>query len=441
MSKRFSFLVLLVVILAVIPLGTLLLMSSHSELAFEPAPKAIGVETPITVRVTNAHGVRHVTAAVEQNGSSFTVFDSSSPAHRLLFWRAHEPPREIRFTAGSKLAPGLKEGKARLVFEAQSNDLRGSTDTLTADVIVILRPPAVTADGFQHYINQGGSEMVIFTPSGYWSEAGVRVGDNTFRSFPLPGSSTQRFALFGFSWNTPPDTVPVVYAINPAGTQATAQFWYKVFPKKFRTRDLTIDDRFLNKVVNQIDPGGTGDLLSRFLKINGEMRRANNKTLADLRFKTAERFYWTQAFLQLANSKVESQFADVRNYIYNGKKVDQQVHLGFDLAVAQHTPVPAANDGKVVWAAPLGIYGNCIVVDHGYGLQSIYGHLSELAVKEGEMVKRGQVMGKSGATGLAGGDHLHFSMQLDGIQVNPMEWWDPHWIKDHITNRLNTGNK
>ena len=157
----------------------------------------------------------------------------------------------------------------------------------------------------------------------------------------------------------------------------------------------------------------------------------------DLRLKSDEKFLWTQSFLQLANSQVESEFADVRAYMYQGKKVDQQVHLGFDLAVGQHTPVIAANDGRIVWAAPLGIYGNCIVVDHGYGLQSIYGHLSEIAVKEGEMVRRGQAMGKSGSTGLATGDHLHFSMQIDGVQVNPNEWWDEHWIKDHIRNRVN----
>ena len=102
----------------------------------------------------------------------------------------------------------------------------------------------------------------------------------------------------------------------------------------------------------------------------------------------------------------------------------------------QHGPVLAANDGKVIWAEPLGIYGNCIVLDHGYGLQSIYGHLSQITVKEGAMVTRGQEMGRSGSTGLAGGDHLHFSMQVDGVQVNPIEWWDEHWITDHVRSRV-----
>jgi murein DD-endopeptidase MepM/ murein hydrolase activator NlpD len=209
-----------------------------------------------------------------------------------------------------------------------------------------------------------------------------------------------------------------------------------VFPKKFRIRELELTDEFLERVVNQIEPGGSGDLLQRFLRINREMRRENNRTLADLRNKTEERFLWSGPFLQLGNSKVEAQFADFRSYLYKGKKVDEQMHLGFDLSVVKNTPVPASNSGRVIFAEPLGIYGNCIVVDHGYGLQSIYAHLSEIAVKPGEMVARGHVLGKSGATGLAGGDHLHFSMQVDGVQVNAIEWWDAHWIKDRIASKV-----
>ena len=245
---------------------------------------------------------------------------------------------------------------------------------------------------------------------------------SAFRSSPTPGIC-------------PPTRVPIFFAKNP-GAESTARFWFKVFPKKFRARDLEIDDKFLEKVVNQIEPGGSGDLLPRFLKINGELRKKNNQTLADLRLKTADHFLWKEPFQQLGNSKVESQFADKRSYIYKGKKVDEQVHLGFDLSVTQHVAVPSSNDGKVVYASDLGIYGNCVVVDHGYGLQSIYGHLSEISVKDGDMVTKGQTLGHSGSTGLAGGDHLHFSMQVDGVQVNPVEWWDDHWIQDRIRTKL-----
>ena len=436
MARAITVLTILILLLLGGIAVALFTMSSHSSLAFDPPPTAIGTATPVNVRITNQHGVRSITARIEQGGSSMIVDQVSRPVTRFAFWRTHAARENFHFTVGKDRAPQLKEGKARLIVEARSNDMRAMTDVISTDVEVVLRPPSVTTDGFQHYINQGGSELAVFSPSGSWQESGVRVGPATFRSFPAQGDNQQRLSLFAFSWDTPPDTAPVVFAGNNAGTEATARFWFKVFPKKFRARDLPIDDAFLEKVDNQIDPGGSGDLLARFLKINGETRRANNKTLSDLRLKTADRFLWNQSFLQLANSQVESAFADLRTYVYKGKKVDQQVHLGFDLATTQHGPVLAANDGKVIWAAPLGIYGNCIVLDHGYGLQSIYGHLSEIAVKEGDMVDRGQLMGKSGSTGLAGGDHLHFSMQVDGVQVNPIEWWDDHWINDHIRSRL-----
>jgi len=435
MAKLITFLLVIVVILAGAAVA-LFAMSSHSSLAFDPVPATIGAATPIGVRIANPHGVRAITARIEQEGNSTIIDQDTKPATRFNFWRTHAGPEIIHFIVGKDRASHLKEGKARVIIAVQSNDLRAVTDTIAIDTDVVLRPPSVTTDGFQHYINQGGSELAILTPEGSWQEAGVRVGTATFRSFPEPGQTQQRVSLFAYSWDTPPDTAPMVFARNSAGTEATARFWFKVFPKKFRSRDLSIDDAFLEKVDNQIDPGGSGDLVTRFLKINGEVRRANNKALSDLRLKTEGHFLWTQSFLQLAGSQVESAFADLRTYVYKGKKIDQQVHLGFDLATTQHGPVLAANDGKVIWAAPLGIYGNCIVLDHGLGLQSIYGHLSEITVKEGDMVSRGQQMGKSGSTGLAGGDHLHYSMQVDGVQVNPVEWWDDHWINDHIRSRL-----
>ena len=139
---------------------------------------------------------------------------------------------------------------------------------------------------------------------------------------------------------------------------------------------------------------------------------------------------------QTVPDAVESAFADQRTYIYNGKEVDQQVHLGFDLASFTNVKLVAANRGKVVYADELGIYGNCVIIDHGMGVQSLYGHLSSIGVKAGQMVEKEQEIGKSGMTGLAGGDHLHFTMLVNGNMVNPVEWWDAHWIQDRILRKL-----
>ncbi len=430
---------LLVVVVLLALLGTFgLFYFSAAPSISAPAVTAIGQATPMALRISAPHGVRHAAAYLEQGGVRYTVWEQSQAARRFR-WSRHVPDLVATFTVGAKTVPQLKDGKAQLTVEATSNDFRAKSAHVAWEVTVITRPPQVSVDSDQHYLYQGMADLVTFSVTGYFTEAGVSVAGRNFRSWPMPSGKPGLFSLFAVPWDAPVGAAPEVYATAPAGNRASAGIAVS-YPKKeqpkYRTRDLQLDDKFLQKVVNELDPNGTGDLIMRFLKINGEMRRANNKTLSDLRSEAEPRFLWSQPFQQQPNSKVESNFADVRNYFYQGKKIDQQVHLGYDLSITQHVGVQASNGGKVVWAGPLGIYGNCIVLDHGYGLQSIYGHLSEIAVRKGEMVKRGQVMGKSGQTGLAGGDHIHFSMQLDGVQIDPKEWWDGHWIKDHIAKRV-----
>ena len=426
-----------IVVLVVIGVASLFFMSSHSTLTLAPEVKVVGASTPVWAKIANPHGVRRISAYIEQGGARTTLTEVKTPAHRI-FVRRNQPVQTITFDAGKNKAPNLKEGDARIIVEAVSDDLAGSTDSVATPVKVVLAPPRVAPDDAQHYINQGGMELAVLTPSGSYTESGVKVGKYTFRSFPLPGQSGQRFAMFAYPWDLPDNITPLVYARNLAGAEATAAFWFKLFPKKFRTRDFPIDEALMAKLVNQIDPDGTlapgPDVLSRFLKINGEMRRKNNQQLSDLRLKTEEKVLWNGPFLHWG--KEESMFADVRNYMYQGKQIDQQVHLGFDLSDTANAPVHVANDGRVVWADNLGIYGNCVVVDHGYALQSIYGHLNRIDVKVGDMVKKDQSLGVAGATGMAGGVHVHFSMQIDGVQVNPREWWDEHWIHDRIMSKL-----
>ena len=429
----------------IIPILALLLIGAPVALWVSSKPavinvdpvKVVGNSTPVNLRIESPHGVRRLTVEVQQDGKTFSATSIETSARRFLIER-HSPPVTLTSNIGRKMMPALHDGKARIVVTATANDMQALTAVKTLDVDVMTAPPTVSADGAQHYINQGGSEMVTFTPGGAWTEAGVKVGDYNFRSFPLPGHPGEYFSLFALSWQLDPETPMWVYATNPTGAQARSDFWHKVFPKQFHASTIRLEDMNIDRIVNQIDPDHKipGDLVTRFVYINSVMRKVNNKTLADLRFRSEPKFLWTGAFLPMVDSTVEARFADRRTYTWQGKTVDEQVHLGFDLAKVAHSPIPASNDGKVVWAENLGIYGNCIVIDHGFGLQSIYGHLSEFLVKKGDEVKKGQIIGKTGSTGLAGGDHLHFTMQIDGVQVNSVEWWDPHWIKDRVLSKM-----
>ncbi|MCC6390764.1 MAG: M23 family metallopeptidase [Bryobacterales bacterium] len=428
-------------VVGVVYLAALYMRSTGTELQLEEAVKVVGTATPVRLVAINPHGVRSVRGSLSQGGHSYAVYEKAIPARRWNLFPKAVNPTPIEFEAGTGKANGLKDGKATLRIEAVSNDFAGQTDTLELEVEVNSRPPAVSVDEGQHYLNLGGSEVVVFTASGYWSEAGVRVGKYTFRSFALPGAKdgNRRVCFFAIPYDMPRGEVPVVYVRNPAGAEATSRFWNKLTWKTFRRRNIEVTDAFLEKIFKELDPGGKGNAAARFVKINSDMRKANAQALSELRLKTADKILWHGPFLQLANSSVEAQFCDYRDYFYQRQMVDQQVHLGFDLAVTAHTPVAAANDGVVVFGGPLGIYGNAIVTDHGLGLQSLYAHLSEIQVKPGDAVKKGQIIGKSGATGLAGGDHLHFSMMVDGVMVNPVEWWDGHWIHDRVLAPLKMG--
>ncbi len=411
--------------------------------------KGLGMSTPVTFEVRDArHHLKQIQVEVVQGGQTFVVLASKLPTPAWWkFWsRAGTKQTTLTARAGRREIPNLQEGRATLVIAANNDSwgrfFRGGHAEIRRDLPVRFVPPQVEVLTTQHYVNQGGCDMVLFKISPGTVESGVQVGKYFFPSWPVKDSMPgTRLCVFAYSWEVDPKTPARIVARDDAGNETLANFNYEVFPKKFRQDTFNLTDEFMQRIVPPIlsqtpEIRDEGNLEKNFLLINGPLRQMDAQKLIAFSQKTAPHFTWTQPFVQLGNSKVEAAFADSRTYNYNGQTIDHQTHLGFDLAVTQHTPVVAANDGTVVHAGWLGIYGNAIVIDHGCGLQSLYGHLSSVDVKEGENVKRGQVIGHSGQTGLAGGDHLHFSMLLDGIPVNPVEWWDPHWIHDRIEAKL-----
>lgn len=412
----------------------------------------VGQATPLDLVVESPGGqFSRVDVILEQGGRSYPVFSLNQPtqgdvrqetADRLFIMRR----------IGKSEVPELQAGPARIVVRAARPvllGLRQAESEATRDVEVRLEPPRVAVLSTFHYVNHGGAEFVVYRATPSDVESGVRVGDVTYPGFPaggagITGDEATRVAFFGLLHDQDLTTPISVFARDPAGNEVSTPLDHRPFAKPFARSRITIDDRFLQQVVPAIAKTtpdmnlstAPGDLLPSFLRINNDLRRRNSETLVELAKKTAPEMLWKDAFQPLVNAAVESRFADNRTYVYEGKDVDQQVHLGFDLAVTQRIPVLAANNGIVVHAADLGIYGNCVVVDHGLGVQSLYAHLSSIDVKPGDRVEKGRQLGRSGLTGLAAGDHLHFTMLLNGRAVNPVEWWDPKWMQDRVLRKI-----
>ena len=402
--------------------------------------KLVGRNAPLVVEARDArHGIKALRISVEQGDKE----------HVLLVERYDPPKPEVRFRwmPSQDKTVRLAEGEGRLRIKARNASwggfFRGRAASIDQTFSAHLVPPRVEVLTTQHYVNQGGCDMIVYRVSPGTIESGVVAGPAFFRGFALPGAGDPRihFAIFAYPYDAPAGTQLRLRARDEAANEVLANFHLQVDHKAVRSRSLPLDDAFLEKVVPEIlsqSPSlqDQGDLVKNYLAINRDLRKANNAQLAEMASKSQERFLWTRPFHQLGNSKVEASFADHRTYTYKGRDIDRQDHLGYDLASTPNAPVSASNDGVVVMADFFGIYGNAVVIDHGYGLLSLYGHLSSFAVKAGDVVKRGQAVGRSGASGLAGGDHLHYSMVLQSVQVDAKEWWDPHWIKDRITSKL-----
>jgi murein DD-endopeptidase MepM/ murein hydrolase activator NlpD len=393
-----------------------------------------------------------LTIRVEQNGRAIPLFtlDPAQATAGATVTPVNRNQIRISRPLGKQSVPELQSGAARLVVSAARKSflsLRTLTSTATHDFQVRLEPPRIAVLSTHHYVNHGGAEMVIYRATPADVASGVRVGDIEYPGFPVPGAEPGvKLAFFALLHDQDLNTPIVAFARDEAGNQAKATFVDNVFEKPFKKSRIELDDKFINRVVPEIiehspemkmtAPSTPDEMIAGFLRLNGELRRRNADEIAAFAAKTSPTRLWDGPFVQLGNSKVEASFADHRTYFYKGKEVDQQVHLGFDLAVTQHVPVVAGNNGRIVNASWLGIYGNCVIIDHGAGVQSLYGHLMSFDVKVGDAVTRGQVIGRSDSTGLAGGDHLHFTMLVGGHMVNPVEWWDAHWVADRVDRKL-----
>ena len=392
-------------------------------------PRFIGQKTPFTVAVEARRGnVARVEIRVEQSGKSTPVAAKEGALGGRL---------ELPVVVDSATL-GLREGGATVEVWARDDFWRpirrADRAIATYPVTIDLTPPKVELLAATHYLSPGGSGLVAFRVAGA-ARTDVSAGSLTFPSFGYgPADRGARVALIALPWDFDPATPMVIRAVDEAGNAASRGIPAEIRPRKFPRDTIEIKDAFLQAKVPELLPQrpATGSLIDGFLVINRDLRRQAEEVKRKIGATTADKPLWHGPFVQARNTKVFANFAETRTYVYGGREVDRQIHFGYDLASTRQSPVPASNKGVVVFAEPLTIYGNTVVIDHGLGLQTLYAHLSSTAVKVGDAVEKGQEIARTGSTGLAIGDHLHYEVLVNGVSVTPLEWWDAKWIRDHI---------
>ena len=434
----------IVVLLLVVVLGSLGLVAEPfaPEATIDGAPRVIGRDTILRANARDrGTGLARVELRlVPQNATAgFVLATEEFP--RQSFRGSGVGEAAIEGTA--KAAGALAEGPAMLEVWVKDHSWLprfSQAPAATHPVVVDLSAPTIGVVSEERIAKLGGAETVVYRVSPDATESGVQVGKEYFPGVAgMFADPNLRVAVFALAQDAP-DARPVVVATDEAGNRQQANVGIVVKPRVFADKRLELSQDFLSRKVPELlrangMPDGP-DLVDGYLRINRDLRAKTELRLREICRESAPKQLWEGGFMRLPNSAPLSGFADRRSYVYEGKVIDNQTHLGFDLASLRGSPVPASNAGRVVFAGPLGIYGDTVIVDHGLGVFTLYGHLSHVDVAAGTDVARGTPVGKTGETGLAGGDHLHFSVMIHGVHVDPVEWWDGHWIEDHVLRRV-----
>ena len=381
-------------------------------------------------------GLKSVSATLTVGGTEHPLVSEqyAQPLHE----------KKIAVALPSTLA-GIKEGPAVLRVSARDaslwNFFHGNETVVQKNLTIDLTPPSIELVADDRYVNFGGVGVIVYKASADTATSGVRLGTHYFPGFQgqVKGHPDYFIDFFAHAYDVPPDAKAMLVATDKAGNTREMPLAYELKDVKYKKSTIAVSDNFLqNKMAPLLSDAGArkGTPKEIFLAVNHTLRKENEDKIAAITSKTTPSILWKGAFSQLSNSKVEANFADSRTYTYNGEPIDTAFHLGYDLSVTKHYPIEASNSGTVAFAGNLGIYGNAVILDHGLGLFTLYGHMSSIDVKVGDSVQQRQILGKTGETGLAAGDHLHFGVYLDGVAVLPVEWWDPKWINDNITLKL-----
>lgn len=402
------------------------------QISVKPENGKASLQIPVEITMTDPAGIRSVEVGIRRNNTFNIIFEKHFDDY--LPTRTVEVPLK-----DAQLREGAFELEIRAKDASMAGFGQGNTHTELLTMRLDLRPPRISLKNLPPNVRRGGAGVLRYTIDEDVTSNGVLIGDYFVPGYLQKDGSYLCFFPFPYQMSAREFRNSIyITATDLAGNVTKSRLNVTAIERTFKNDKIDLSDNFLQSVEDKLKhlAPNAKTSLECYLYINNEVRAADAIMLQNLRNDTAAAMLWDGAFLRLPRSAPRAGFADHRFMNYQGKQVGESWHLGFDLASVRNDNVPAANNGRVIFTGEQGIYGNLMVIDHGLGLMSLYSHLSEINVYPGDVVTKGQIIAKTGSTGLAFGDHLHFGIMVGGKEVTPLEWIDPKWIKDNVMLRV-----
>ena len=393
-------------------------------------------------------GLDEVIVRVEQDGAAKDILRQEYPKPK---WKDR-----LSFQLNAKTL-GLREGDFFVDVSVFDRSFWSNGFKTSLPLRVDYKKPKLEVLSAQHNAVIGGTELAFYrVRDNDGGESGVEVGSHRFLGYPAhlldPAFDTQPnvyFAFFAIPLDFDEDRDAVdIFAQNAVETKATVPFYYKAQKVRQITRQRDLEGSFLEGAVSDLYEKCAAVMESgpcreerptaeqKFTAVNTAYRTVIERLVEEITGKPILKPFREGAFLRPVGTTSRADFGERRVFLYFKQPLGSAVNAGVDFASPGNGPVLAANSGEVIFSGDLGIYGNAIIVDHGFGLTSLYGHLLTTDVEKGALVKKGQPLGKAGQSGFAEEDRLRFELRVHGLPVRPIEWWDAHWVQDHVERKI-----
>jgi murein DD-endopeptidase MepM/ murein hydrolase activator NlpD len=434
-SRLTLFIFLCIILAGLSGAGVILFFEGEAPtLSLNLASNYIGAESTIVLSAQDRKsGLKDLKLTITQGNKNLELFAGTYPRSGYIgIIGAPEETKEITFNPQKA---GFTNGPAVISLNGSDYSargfLKGNQTTINQNIIIDTTPPKISILHSERYINPGGSGIVIYRVDDKGTRNGLLINDYFHPGFDVgDGRDDTYIAFFGLPYDADDASKTFVLAEDRAGNTARVPFSVIFKSTRFKRDRINVGDGFLTKKIPEFEqyyPQMSGKLIDKYLFTNNTVRQENNKKISDLCKNPNPERLWSDRFLRMPGSS-RAGYADHRTYYYQSQSIDKQVHLGIDIASTKNADVKASARGIVVYADYLGIYGNMVLLDHGQGVFSLYSHLSQINVSPQDALEQGVVLGLTGTSGMAGGDHLHFSILVNGIFVTPKEWWDQHWL-------------
>ncbi len=347
----------------------------------------------------------------------------------------------------------LRNGSIELQIRTFDKSFFNNKNEKSYELIVDTEYPHLKTLTTQHNFNSGGSQLISYEA---YDEnlilQGIKYGMNVFFGFPAKSidpsfdQKSHYISLFpnDIRQNLSEERLRI-FAEDAVGNVTSEKFFYRHKKRSFDTQTKKLDEIYARSSLIPFYEENFANLKkenethnSIVEKLSFVINKVYEKDRLDLDNKLKQKSsfekLWEGPFLK-AKGTVVKNFGTTINYLYKNQETASELFLGYEIKPS-NKKILAANSGIVIYSGQIGTFGNVIAIDHGLGLVSLYAYLEKPSLSTGDEVYKGQLIGKPGKSGIGNGKTFYFELRLQGVPVDPQEWWNTSWYYSHIEKKI-----